>query len=237
MDDNFSTIVDTIRDGRRIYQNIKKAIGYVFTIHIPIAFASLLAPLLNIAPANLILLPLHVVLLELLIDPTCSIVLERQPAEKDIMEHKPRNTKKNILTKGLLIKSLIQGLVIFAVSFGCYYYLKPNTDGNAQTARSMALAIIMIANIFLVQVNSSDNDFAFESFKRLSKDKVMWIVNIFTIVMLAVILYTPLNTVLKLAPLSFLQFIIAFGLAAGSVLWFEFVKLIKKISRIKKSDL
>jgi len=70
MDDNFSTIVHTIEDGRRIYDNIKKAIGYVFTIHIPIAFSSLLAPLLNINPASLLLLPVHVVLLELIIDPT-----------------------------------------------------------------------------------------------------------------------------------------------------------------------
>jgi Ca2+-transporting ATPase len=83
MDDNFTTIVETVRDGRRIYDNIRKAVGYVFVIHIPIALTSLLAPLLGIAPAALMLLPLHVVLLELLIDPTCSIVLERQPAETD----------------------------------------------------------------------------------------------------------------------------------------------------------
>ena len=86
MDDNFTTIVETVRDGRRIYDNIRKAVGYVFTIHIPIAASSLLAPLLGIAPAALFLLPLHVVLLELIIDPTCSIVLERQPAETNIME-------------------------------------------------------------------------------------------------------------------------------------------------------
>ena len=76
LDDNFTTIVETVRDGRRIYDNIRKAVGYVFTIHIPIAAASLLAPFLGIAPAALLLLPLHVVLLEVLIDPTCSIVLE-----------------------------------------------------------------------------------------------------------------------------------------------------------------
>ncbi|MEA4955325.1 MAG: HAD-IC family P-type ATPase, partial [Pseudoflavonifractor sp.] len=91
MDDNFTTIVETVRDGRRIYDNIRKAVGYVFTIHIPIAFASLLGPLLGIAPAALLLLPLHVVLLEVLIDPTCSIVLERQPAEEDIMDRAPRD--------------------------------------------------------------------------------------------------------------------------------------------------
>lgn len=68
MDDNFTTIVETVKDGRRIYDNIRKAVGYVFTIHIPIAFASLLAPMLGIAPTALLLLPLHVVLLELIKD-------------------------------------------------------------------------------------------------------------------------------------------------------------------------
>jgi len=69
LDDNFSTIVDTIKDGRRIYDNIRKAVGYVFTIHIPIAFAALFAPLMGISPGSLLLLPLHVVLLELVIGP------------------------------------------------------------------------------------------------------------------------------------------------------------------------
>jgi Ca2+-transporting ATPase len=95
LDDNFHTIVATVRDGRRIYDNIRKAVGYVFTIHIPVAGASLLAPFLGIAPAALLLLPLHVVLLEIIIDPTCSIVLERQPAEKDIMSRPPRDAQAN----------------------------------------------------------------------------------------------------------------------------------------------
>jgi Ca2+-transporting ATPase len=117
LDDNFTTIVDTIYNGRRIYDNIRKAVGYIFTIHIPIAFAALLAPFLNIDPSSLLLLPMHVVLLELIIDPTCSIVLERQPAEVNIMDRKPRDTNEKILTKATFIKSVIQGLVIFVISF------------------------------------------------------------------------------------------------------------------------
>ncbi|SDM88656.1 cation-translocating P-type ATPase [Acetanaerobacterium elongatum] len=229
MDDNFSTIVDTIRDGRRIYDNIRKAVGYVFTIHIPIAFASLLAPLLGIAPANLMLLPLHVVLLELIIDPTCSIVLERQPNEKNIMERKPRNPKEKLLTVGGLTKSILQGLAVFGASFGTYYLVLMQ-NGSAELARSMGLAIIMLANLFLVQVNSSITDFALQSIGRLMKDKVMWAVNLGTIAGLLVILYTPLNAFLKLAPLSLEQLLLTIGIAAGSVLWYELVKLIKKLA-------
>ena len=228
MDDNFSTIVDTVRDGRRIYDNIRKAVGYVFTIHIPIAAASLLAPLLGVAPAALFLLPLHVVLLELIIDPTCSIVLERQPAELDIMERPPRKQKDGLLNMRILLKSALQGILIFAASFGAYYWLLSQGQQAPALARSMGLVIIMLANLFLVQVNSSNCDFAFVSLKRLLRDRVMWAVNIGTVALLTVILYSPLNAFLKLAPLSAKQFLIALGLAAAAVFWYEFVKLFKK---------
>lgn len=229
MDDNFSTIVDTIKDGRRIYDNIRKAVGYVFTIHIPIAFSCLLAPLLGIAPANLFLLPLHVVLLELIIDPTCSIVLERQPAEHDIMERKPRNTNESILPGKTLAKSVIQGLVVFGASFGSYYIFLE--QGNPPLARTMGLVVIMIANLFLVQVNSSNTDFAIQSFKKLIKDKVMWAINIGTILGIFIILYTPLCGFLKLYPLTAEQLLCAVGIAFLSVIWFEAVKLVHWIQR------
>lgn len=229
MDDNFTTIVETVKDGRRIYDNIRKAVGYVFTIHIPIAFASLLAPMLGITPAAILLLPLHVVLLELIIDPTCSIVLERQPAESDIMDRKPRNPKEKLLNAGIFIKSIIQGLVIFAASFGTYFTILGGNPDNAPLARAMGLAIIMLSNLFLVQVNSSDHDFAFQSIIRLVKDKVMWAVNILTVLGLLIILYTPINHFLKFEPLSASQFFGAVGIAAAAVLWYELVKLVKKI--------
>ena len=229
MDDNFSTIVHTIRDGRRIYDNIRKAVGYVFTIHIPIAFSSLIAPIMGISPANLFLLPLHVVLLELVIDPTCSIVLERQPGETDIMDRKPRNTNDNILSAATLFKSVLQGVVIFAASFTAYYSTLSENPNNAPLARTMGLVIIILANLFLVQVNSSERDFAAQSIKRLAKDKIMWIVSIGTIAGILLILYTPLSGFLKLAPLSAGQLFKVFCISAASVLWYELVKLAKKL--------
>ena len=236
MDDNFTTIVETVHDGRRIYDNIRKAVGYVFTIHIPIAFASLLAPFLGIAPDALLLLPLHVVLLEVLIDPTCSIVLERQPAENDIMDRKPRNPNEKLLTAGLMIKSIMQGLFVFAASFGAYYFTLGSNPDNAPVARAMGLAVIMLANLFLVQVNSSDRDFAFRSALRLAKDGVMWAVNFGTLALLGVILYTSVSSLLKLAPLTIPQLLCAFGLAAVSVLWYELVKAVKLIKRHKEKE-
>ena len=234
LDDNFSTIVDTIRDGRRIYDNIRKAVGYVFTIHIPIAFASLFAPLMGISPGSLLLFPLHVVLLELIIDPTCSIVLERQPAEEDIMERAPRSSKEKLLTIGNFLKSIIQGIIIFGASFGTYFVFLIQNPENAPLARTMGLTIIFLANIILVQVNSSNYEYAIRSIVKLSKDKVMWAVNLGTIFGLLLMLYTPLCGFLKLAPLTLGQFMLAVCIASGSVIWYEFVKVIKHINKKKE---
>jgi len=233
MDDNFSTIVDTVRDGRRIYDNIRKAVGYVFTIHIPIALASLLAPMLGIDPVGLMFLPLHVVLLELIIDPTCSVVLERQPPERDIMERRPRNPKGKLVGAGTLLKSLAQGLTVFAAAFGAYYFTLAPDFSNATTARAMGLAVIMLANLLLVHSNSSDTDSVLVSIRRLAKDKVMWAVSLLTLAVLLVVLYTPLGRMLMLAPLSATQLGVTALLAGASVLWTELVKLIKNRRRNK----
>ncbi len=229
MDDNFTTIVETVKDGRRIYDNIRKAVGYVFTIHIPIAFASLLAPFLGIASSALMLLPLHVVLLELMIDPTCSIVLERQPPETDIMERKPRDSKEKLLSKHILLKSVLQGIVIFCASFGIYLIALGADAANAPIARAMGLAVIILSDVFLVQVNSSERDFAFQSIARLSKDPLMWAINIGSLLMLAIILYTPLSVFLKLAPLNAGQLFTSIGIALAAVFWYELVKVFNRL--------
>ena len=228
MDDNFSTIVDTIKDGRRIYDNIRKAVGYVFTIHIPIALSSLLAPILGIAQASLFLLPLHVVLLELIIDPTCSIVLEHQPAEEDIMNRPPRDPNEQMLTRKGLLKSVLQGFVMFASAFGIYYWTILQQPSNAPLARTMGLSVLMLSNLLLVLVNSSDHDSILHSVRRMAKDRVMWAVNIGVLVGLALILYTPMSSVLKLAPLTAIQLLTVVGLAIVSTCWFEIVKAIRR---------
>lgn len=228
MDDNFSTIVETIRDGRRIYDNIKKAVGYVFTIHIPIAFSALLAPLMGINPAGLFLLPLHVVLLELVIDPTCSIVLERQPAERDIMDRPPRDPKEKLLTAATLTKSVLQGLAIFGASFGMYFYYLNQYPENPAVARTIGLTILFFANVLLVQVNSSAKELMFRTFIRQIRDKVMWAVILGTMIGLGVMLYTPLHEFLKLAPLSPLQLLSSAGISCLAVLWYELVKVWRK---------
>lgn len=225
LDDRFTTIVDTIRDGRRIYTNIRAAVGYVFTIHIPIAFSCLLAPMLGIDPANLFLLPLHVVLLELVIDPTCSVVLERRPAERDVMERAPRDPGEPIIGAKGLLKSVLQGLAVFAASFGTYAaVLRAGGQPDAPLARAMGLSILFLSNLLLVLVNSSGRDSVLRTVRRLRKDPVLWATAAGTIAGLALLLYTPAAGVLKLAPLSGPQVLAVFGISAAAVLWYELVK-------------
>lgn len=227
MDDNFTTIVETIRDGRRIYDNIRKAIGYVFTIHIPIALASLVAPFIGIVSYELLLLPVHVVLLELIIDPTCSIVLERQPAESDIMVRKPRNPKESLVTSTLLWKSILQGFFMFLTSFITYYCILEYKN-DPILARSMGISIIILANIFLVLVNCSDYDSLFTSTNKLLKDKVMQIAIFAIIFLITIALYSPVHTFLKLTPLSFWQLLFVFTMSFVSISWYEIIKWVKR---------
>lgn len=107
-----------------------------------------------------------------------------------------------ILTAGVFLKSIIQGLAVFAASFGTYYTVLAGNPDNAPLARGMGLAIIMLANLFLVQVNSSEHEYAFRSIARLATDKVMWTINIVTVGIMLLMLYTPLAGFLSMAPPS-----------------------------------
>lgn len=222
LDDNFHTIVETIEDGRKIYENIRKAIAYILIIHVPIALGSLFAPLLNIVQENYLFLPIQIMLMELIIDPTSSVVLERQPKEKDIMEG---NKRRPLIDIKMVLKSLIQGLVMFVFCFIPYVYLLKE---NALLARTVGILILMFGNIFLVQVNSSNSSFAFLTLCELIKDKVFLILNIVMVLMFLIIVYSPLNSFLKLTSLNVYQLLFCILMAFLSTYWYEVVKLVKR---------
>lgn len=228
MDDDFSTIISTIKDGRRIYDNICKAVSYVFTIHIPIAFIALFTSILGIGYENALLLPLHIVLLELIIDPTCSIVLESQPAEEDIMKRKPRNRDEKIVTKAMLIKSIMQGVVLFLASFGTYLVVSKMGTIDIDIARTMSFVVLVVGNIFLVFVNSSNINSFFYTVKHAQQNKTLWIATLLISLILLILIHTPLNTLVDFKPLTFMQLIQVVSTGALSVLWYEVVKWWKR---------
>src|SRR5215469_1248386 len=117
LDDDFGSIVRTIRLGRRIYDNLRKAMGYILAIHVPIAGLALL-PLLTGMP--LIFTPVHIAFLEMVIDPVCSIVFEAETEEADVMARPPRDPRSSLFSSSLAWWSLLQGTLVLALVAAIY---------------------------------------------------------------------------------------------------------------------
>ena len=226
LDDNLQTILDSVRDGRRIRSNIKKAIGYILAIHLPIALISLVAPLMGIPKDDLMLMPLHIILLELIMDPVCSVALERQPAEEDTMLQPPGRVDDKLMSHGLLLKSLLQGLVIFLGSFASYL-ITYRLGWSAGEARSFGYSVLILSNIFLVVVNCSEKESFLRSISKLRKEKGIWLLGLFILLGLGTMLYSPVSYYLAFRPLPLSILIFVVIISAASTLWYEAVKAVK----------
>jgi len=151
LDDNFASIVKAVRMGRRIFDNLKKAMTFIFSVHIPIAGMSLL-PVLFKWP--LAMLPVHIVFLELIIDPACSVVFEMESDEDDIMRRPPRRLDEPLFGKPMVLTGLFQGLGVLAVVLAVYGLYLSAGDPET-TARMMSFALLVIANLGLILANRS----------------------------------------------------------------------------------
>ncbi|MDF2907265.1 MAG: putative rane protein, partial [Herbinix sp.] len=225
-----NTILDTIRDGRRIYHNIQKTIAYVLAFHIPIALICLIAPLVGIGPESLLLMPLHIVLLELVMNPTVSISLERQPAEQGIMKQTPRNPGKLLITGRTFVKSILQGGMIFLASFLLYYGMM-NQGHSVEAARTCGFVVLVFSSILLVLENCSESESIISILKRLKNEKGIWVINIIIIVGLLTMIYTPVHTKFGFAPLSISNMLITISLSLAAVVWYDIVKMFRKLLR------
>ena len=225
VDDNFNTIVKAIENGRNIYNNIRKAISYIIVIHIPIALISLFAPIFKL-PA--LLLPIHVLLLELLIDPTSSIVFQRIPSTKDIMKLKPRNINESIINFKNIIQSISQGLLIFLVTF-INYYLLINNKVNTNTAITISYSILVLSIMFITYQLKS-NELTIKEFINSFKDKISLIINISILIGLTILIYIPFfNKVANTNPISLKWWLYIIIQVLIAVLPFDILKLKKKV--------
>lgn len=224
MDDNFNTIVDSIKNGRTIYSNIKKALSYILVIHIPIAFASFFVPLFNLP---LLLLPIHIVLLELIIDPTSSIIFQRLKPDKNIMKEKPRKINDPIMSKNTVIKCILQGLFIFLAFFGSYYYLI-KTGSEESFAVTFSFTTLVLSNIFVVYVLQS-NECSIKNFITNLKDKTILLINTIIFIMLLIIIYVPFfNKIVGTTSLSIIELLLSVLLAIFATFIFDIFKIKKK---------
>jgi Ca2+-transporting ATPase len=170
LDDDFTSIVRGVRMGRRIFDNIRKAMSYVLAVHIPIAGVTMLAVLLG---WPLILLPVHILFLELIIDPVCSVVFEAGKEEKNVMRRPPRNPKERIFNKKTVRFSVFQGIIILSIVALLFYLTYSWTKSEAE-ARALSFTTLVILNLFLILINRSWATNIFESLKE--KNNVLWMV-------------------------------------------------------------
>ncbi|MDD1669307.1 MAG: cation-translocating P-type ATPase [Methanomicrobiales archaeon] len=220
LDDSFASIVAAVRMGRRIYGNLKKAMAYIISVHVPIAGLSL-APVLLGWP--LILLPIHIVFLELIIDPSCSVVFEAEPDEPGIMNRPPRRPEDRILDRPTTTLALAQGFGVLGVVL--VVYLAALSRSLAENGiRTLTFVTIVIANLALIAVNRSWSESIATTVGK--PNKAFWWVMGGTLFFLAVAIGIPAaREIFQFAPVPPLYLLACVVGGAASVLWFEVYKL------------
>ncbi len=222
LDDDFSSIVQAVKLGRRIFDNLQKAMAYILAIHLPIAGMSLLPVLLK---WPLVLFPVHIVFLELIIDPACSIVFEAEPEEKDIMNRPPRNPKRPLFNKRMLALSLLQGLSVLGILVVVFYIALYRGRG-AMEARTLTFTTLIVANLALILTNRSWSRTIWANF-RSSNAALGWVIG-GTVIFLGVVLYLPFFR--KLFHFNTLHpddLLICLFAGVFSILWFEVLKVLR----------
>ncbi len=219
LDDDFSSIVQAVRLGRRILDNIRKAIAYIFAIHVPIAGMSLIPVLFN---WPLVLMPVHILFLELIIDPACSTIFEAEREEADVMTRPPRDRNEPLFSRRHIFYSVLQGLVVLAVVLAVFGAARFR-GLSEEEARAQSYTTLIIANLGLILTNRSRTRTILATI-RTPNTALWWVLGGAT-VFLALVLAVPfLRQVFRFGALSPLDVAICFGAGVFSILGFELVK-------------
>ena len=220
LDDDFSSIVQAIRMGRRIFDNLKKAMAYIFAIHVPIAGMSLF-PVLFGWP--LVLLPMHVVFLELIIDPACSVVFEAEAEEANIMKRPPRTLGAPLFDKSMIAFSLLQGAVVLLVVLAVYAISLYRGQGELD-ARTLCFTTLIVANLGLILTNRSWSRSIWSTFS-LPNAALWWVLG-GAALFLGTVLYLPfLKELFRFDTLHTTDLILCLFAGIMSILWFEVFKV------------
>ncbi len=220
LDDDFSSIVGAVRQGRRIFDNIRKAMAYILAVHVPIAGLSLMPVLMG---WPLILLPVHVVFLELIIDPACSIAFEAEPEESDVMKRPPRDPHLPIFSKRMVALSLLQGTSVLAILLGVFSISMYMGQGEME-ARALTFSTLIVANLGLILTNRSWTRIIPDTL-RSPNPALCWVIA-GAILFLGLVLYTPfLRELFRFSVLHTIDLAISLVAGAVSIIWFELLKI------------
>jgi Ca2+-transporting ATPase len=230
LDDDFSSIVQAVKLGRRIFDNLKKAMAYIFAIHVPIAGMSLI-PVLFKWP--LALLPVHIAFVELIIDPACSVVFEAEPEEADVMSRPPRNAKEPFIGGRMIGLSLLQGVSVLLIVLGVFGITLYRGHGELE-ARAFSFTTLIIANLGLIFTNRSWSRTILATLR--SPNAALWWVLAGAVAFLALVLYVPfLRVLFRFAPLGAADVAICLAAGAASIMWFEGFKVLNGRQQLSSS--
>ena len=223
LNDDFSSIVSAVRLGRRIFDNLKKAIAYIFAVHVPIAGMSLLPVLFHLP---LVLLPAHIAFLELIIDPACSTVFEAEPEEKGLMKKPPRKLSERLFSRRAFLMSFLQGLSVLAVVFIIFIWAL--YIGKSETeARTLAFASLVFANLMLIFTNLSWTQSLWQIVR--NGNRALWFVVVGALIALFAVLYLPfLRDLFHFQYMHLDDLVIAIFAGIASLAWFEGLKYLGK---------
>jgi len=230
LEDDLSKMVDAVAMGRKIYTNLKKAIQYIISIHIPIVLTVFLPLALGWIYPN-IFSPVHIIFLELIMGPTCSIIYENEPMEKNTMIQKPRPFTNTFFNGKELTTSILQGLMITAGTLLIYQYAV--YQGFSETiTRTMVFTTLIAANIFLTLVNRSFY-YSILTTIRYKNNLVLWIIGI-TIAITGVLLFVkPFAAFFEFEALNPAQLLVSIWTGFLFVIWYEMIKWRKRSQYLK----
>jgi Ca2+-transporting ATPase len=227
LDDDLSWMVDAIALGRRIYENLKKAIMYIISIHIPIILIVALPLLFFWKYAN-IFSPIHVIFLELIMGPTCSIIFENEPIEANSMQKPPRQLGIDLFSYRELTVSIMQGLIITATCLGLGYYFM-FIGSSESLVRTVIYTTLIFCNIFLTLVNRSFY-YSLLSTIRYNNYLIPLIIFISVVILLASIYIQAIQSLFKFEKIPVSTIGLCMVFAFFGVIWVEIVKWYRRAS-------
>ena len=225
LEDDLSKMVDAVAMGRKIYTNLKKAIQYIISIHIPIVLTVFIPLALRWIYPN-IFSPVHIIFLELIMGPTCSIIYENEPIEKNTMVQKPRPFTTTFFNLKELTTSIIQGLIITCGTLIAYQYAVHQGFNEAIT-RTMVFTVLIAANIFLTLVNRSFY-YSISTTMKYKNNLVLLIISLTIAISILLLYVKPLTQFFQFEYLNIVQSSISVGIGFLSVIWYEGVKWRKR---------
>ena len=222
LDDDFSSIVAAVRLGRRIFDNIRKAIAFVFAAHVPIAGLSMLPVFFSGWP--LLLFPVHIVFLELIIDPSCSLIFEAEEAEADVMERPPRGASERLFSLATVGLAVLQGLSVLAACLGVFLFSR--SSGQPDAARALTFLTLVVSLLVIILANRSWTH-GIVRMLRVPNAALWWVVG-GAVAFLALVLLVPVaQGLFHFAPLRAGDMALSFGAGLVCMTWFELLKLSK----------